>query len=470
MTAPRSDVVLPRLRSFVDGLRKNGVRTSPDEAADACAAILALGGEAFASRDALRAALSSTLVKSTTEEPVFHRLFDLHFGFALEGGPLLRGSLLDALVARGMDPARAQALVDELAEQGELMAALLAGDDDALTELLHAALQSTDLAGLQSPLQINYFASRLMTRLGVDDAERALAAAAGRAGGREGDAAQGAFDEALQRLRRAARRAVEVENEKNNLERMRRLRERSLEETPFFQLDHIGAARTQDLVDRLARRLKARVQRRTKRARRGRIDARRTLRANVGHDAVPVHVRFQRQRRDRPDIVVLCDVSDSVRSASLFMLQLVWALVDLFRRVRCFVFVDTLGEATALFRDARVEGAVARVLAGDVVNVSANSDYGTSLRQFRDHHMAALTQKTTVVILGDGRSNYRPPEDQVLDEVRRRARHVVWLATEERGTWGFGDSEMRRYARHVSVVEVVRNLRDLARAVDRLVL
>ena len=464
-------MILRRVVAFAESLRSNGVRVSPDEVADAARAIAALGGEGLLEREGLRAALAATLVKSTGEQTLFDRLFDLHFVFALQGGPLGARALHDALVARGVDAERAHELLASLHEHGEVIAALAAGDDERLTEAIRAALTTTDLSGLRSPLQVAYFASRLMTRLGVDDVERALHGLAD-GGGDEAErrAVRGAVDESLQVLRRAARRAIEAEHEKNDLARAVRARARAVEDAPFAQIPPHEIARTKDLVDKLARRLKARVRRREKAARRGRVDPRRTLRANVGTDSIPVRVRFLRRRRERPDVVVLCDVSDSVRAASVFMLAFVWSLADLFRRVRCFVFVDRIADATDVFRGARLEDAIGDVLHGVVVNVSANSDYGTSLRQFRERYMGTLSRRTTVVILGDGRSNYRPPEAWVVEEMRARARRVLWFATEERGTWGFGDSEMRAYARYADAIRVVRNLSDLARAVDRLVL
>ena len=104
-------------------------------------------------------------------------------------------------------------------------------------------------------------------------------------------------------------------------------------------------------------------------------------------------------------------------------------------------------------------------MAGDVVNVSASSDYGASLRRFHETALAAVTRKTTVIVLGDGRGNYRPHEAWVLEELHRRAKHVLWLSPEDRGTWGFGDSDMRTYLKHVDAVHVVRNLHELGKAV-----
>ena len=134
------------------------------------------------------------------------------------------------------------------------------------------------------------------------------------------------------------------------------------------------------------------------------------------------------------------------------------------------------GEVTGLFAPANgaaagaraTDAAIAAILAGDVVPVSHNSDYGRALRELFAIVGASVTRRTTVVILGDGRSNYRPPEDWVLAELRRRARRVLWLAPEDRGTWGYGDSEMPRFARHADAILVVRSATDLARALDRI--
>lgn len=150
------------------------------------------------------------------------------------------------------------------------------------------------------------------------------------------------------------------------------------------------------------------------------------------------------------------------------MLQFVYSLVDLVRRVRAFAFVDRVGEVTDLFRAFPIDVAIDRVMQGDVVSVSANSDYGRAFKELAARHLDGLTRQTTVVILGDGRTNQRAPEEWVVAEMRRRARQVVWLCPEERGLWGIGDSRMPLFARHVDRAVVVRSLSDLSRAVDRL--
>ncbi len=469
--------VLPRLHAFVAALRKNGARSAPQDVIDAARALSVLGDRALWSRDALYAALSCTLARSLAEAEIFDRVFALYFGGDAGDAPIAR-SLKDALVSRGLDPASAERVLAELRGASgagmELLAALIAGDAERLHELLEAAVETTDLEGLGSSLQVPYFTRRIMARLGVDELEGRLGAVAGGAGDREGVALAGAGAEALEQVRRLSRRAAERELQKRTVVAARRARllERDLRTLHARDIEELRV-----LVRRLAARLRARLAVRQRRATRGTVDVKRTLRASVATGGVPFSVRLARRRRRKADLVVLCDVSDSVRQASLFMLELVAALADVLGRTRSFVFVDRVAEVTALFsagggggRGRAPDAAIAAILAGDVIPVSNNSDYGRALRELFAIAGAAITRRTAVVVLGDGRSNYRAPDAWVLGELRRRARRLLWLSPEERGTWGYGDSELLRYARYADAILVVRSAADLARAIDGIAL
>ncbi|MCC7072951.1 MAG: VWA domain-containing protein [Deltaproteobacteria bacterium] len=470
-----ASAVVSRLHAFVEALRLNGARPATNDLIDAVRALQLLGDAAVATRAALHATLSCTLSRSLAEADIFDRVFELYFGATPdEGAPAMR-ALRDALLARGVDAVRAERLVAELlltsGAHHAVLDAFLAGDPERLAELVDAAIESTDFEGLRSPLQIGYFTRRLMTRLGVDEIEQRFAAAAGGAGDREGAALAGAGAEVLEQLRRRARRAAERELQKRTVVAARRaqLVDRDLRTLDARDLEELRAH-----VRRLAARLRTRLAVRQRRAARGKVDVKRTVRASVATGGVPFSVQRARRRRRRADLVVVCDVSDSVRQASLFMLELVAALADAFRRTRSFVFVDRVGEVTALFSvnghapSTAPDAAIAAILAGDVVPVSNNSDYGRALRDLYAIAGTAITRRTVVVILGDGRSNYRAPEAWVLAELRRRARRVLWLSPEERGTWGYGDSELPRYARHADAILVVRSAADLARAIDEI--
>jgi uncharacterized protein with von Willebrand factor type A (vWA) domain len=184
---------------------------------------------------------------------------------------------------------------------------------------------------------------------------------------------------------------------------------------------------------------------------------------------VPCEIVRTRRRRDRPKLVVLCDVSDSVRAAAGFLLEFTYAAQELFERTRTFVFVSELGETTRLFEREPVRVAIDRAWRGGVVGAGENSNYGRALRAFEDRHLRELDRATTVVILGDGRTNYHDASPEVLGRIRARCRALLWLCPEPRGSWAVGDSAMPRYAPRCTAVYEVSCARDLEDAARRLV-
>ena len=171
-------------------------------------------------------------------------------------------------------------------------------------------------------------------------------------------------------------------------------------------------------------------------------------------------------------VVVLCDVSDSVRAAARFLLVLVYSMQEAFSRTRSFVFVRDVAEATALFDERPIEEAVSEAFAGNLPGggpgIGASSDYGRSLAGFRDRHLDAIDRRTTVVVLGDARNNQNDPRADALKAIAQRAARVVWLNPEPRPSWGLGDSEMERYIPFCVFAAPVRSLMELREAVTRL--
>ena len=161
---------------------------------------------------------------------------------------------------------------------------------------------------------------------------------------------------------------------------------------------------------------------------------------------------------------MLCDVSDSVRNTACFFLEFVHAAQELFARARSFVFVSELGETTQLFQREPVSAAIARAWVGGVVASGDNSNYGRVLHTFAARHSKDIDRRTTVVVLGDGRTNYLDPGAEVLDGIRERAKALLWLCPEPQGQWGEGDSAMNRYAPKCTAVYEVRCAADLERA------
>ncbi len=445
------------LAGFVHVLRENGLEVGIDASVLARDALASLPAADLAAPDVVQAALRATLLPRAEDRAVFDELFARYF----RRRPRPASSIPDlAAVAaeRGLSDGAKAALAGEGALGGVF------GDGAKMAQALEQAMGRTDVSGLKSPLQVGYFAERLLQQSG---AEAQLAQWARGLDPDDRGPAEAVVRERLIQLRQLARRLMHERFELLNLDFAGALAQRSLLNAPFAQLN-ADDDELQRAIERLCRRLHARSSSRLRRSRRGRVDLRRTLRHAWRTEGVVFAPRHKRRKRERPEVLLLCDVSDSVRTASTFMLRFVHAVSDVFVRVRSFMFVADIAESTALFAEAGVDAAIDAVLGGDVVSVYENSDYGRALRQFAAGELSSITGRTSVLILGDGRTNYKDSEAWVVEEMRRRAKKVWWVCPERQENWGFGDSRMGEYARAVDEVLVVRSVRALYNLVDRL--
>lgn len=235
-----------------------------------------------------------------------------------------------------------------------------------------------------------------------------------------------------------------------------------------FRFSESERREMEEIIRRLGRRMKGARSTRRVVSHRGRIDVARTMRQSMAFDAVPFRPVLTSQRNEKPRLVVICDVSLSVRHTARFMLQLVYGLQSLFEQVRSFVFVSELADATHYFEHLCIDDAIATVFGGELIDCDANSNYGRALEMFWERHLSCVTGQTTVIVLGDGRGNGNPPNVWALEEVRRRAKHVIWLSPEPRGSWALGGSDMPLYEQVCHRTEVVRNLTQLGEATERL--
>ncbi|HZA50795.1 MAG TPA: VWA domain-containing protein [Myxococcaceae bacterium] len=460
-----------RIVEFAEVLRQNGVRVSPSEVQDAARAAAAVG---VGDRGSFRAALRATMVKRALDEEVFARAFEFFFSGAarlleavdeslarrIEEEGLLDGEELKALLAALGDLARGFSPLTEAA---------LAGDRGRLAGIFRGASLQLDLSRLETPLQAGFFSRRLLSAAGAAGMEsdlRTLEAELRARGLSEGalEIVSGRLSDLLRRVEDAARREIE----RQTRARLRRAPGATLLERDFQTLSRDELERMELAVRRLAERLKTRLVRKQRSRRRGQLNVRRTLRENLTWGAVPMVPWFRRRRAHRPEVVVLCDVSDSVRNVSRVMLLFTYTLQSLFSRVRSFVFVSDIGEVTDHFRELAVEQAVDVAVAGQRISLAANSNYGRALALFVRDHLASITRRTTVMVIGDGRNNYNPNNAWALEDIRRRCRRLVWICPEDRRNWGVGDSEMPAYARHCDRVAVVKSVSDLAGLADEL--
>jgi uncharacterized protein with von Willebrand factor type A (vWA) domain len=463
-----------KLVEFSNLLRRNGLRVSLAESMDT---FEALGVVGLGHRETLRATLRATMVKRAVDLPAFEQLFDLFFSGI---GDAVKETTAATVAALDMDDAEFQAFLERLerllrdagVELSPLARALLTADAGTLERLLREAAERSGLGDIRHGFQEGRFAHGLAGALGfagaIDELGQ-LRGALARATPADVARAEAYLARRLQDLADLVKAMVRAELARQDVSRGDQQRLQSLAEKSFYYLSEDEIRRMQEAVTKLAQRLRNVVSIRRRRARRGKFDPSDTLRKNLQYGGVPFRIVFDRRRKDKPQVMVLCDVSDSVRNVSRFMLQFVYSLQDLYSKVRSFIFVSEIGEITRLFEEHDVNQAIDAALHGNVINVYAHSDFGRAFKAFHRDYLAAVNKRTTVIVLGDGRNNYNLPHDWVLRDVRQRAKQVIWLNPENRMTWGFGDSEMDRYAPYCTLVEECRNLAQLYRVIDRLV-
>jgi uncharacterized protein len=470
--------MLDRLLEFVRLCRTNGIRVSTAEVLDLLRAVELVGIE---DPEALRGALQATLVKRRADEETFDELFGLFFfrrGEFLEKAEREGAPLVEALRQQGMSEEEIERLVALLADEASRMQPLarmgMGLRRGRIEGLIRLAGIRVDFDRLMNPLQIGFFTQHLLEALnfrGAQEELNNLESKLARAVGEE--RAKQVIEAArrnLDKVRGQVRAYVNDEFERRNVNYLEEMRKQILANKPFGAMSEAELLRLRGEVARLARKLKQMASLRRKTEKKGRLDARRTLRRALGSGGVPFVIKRKKRRVEKPRLVVLCDISDSVRHVSRFMLQFAFTLQELFSQVRSFVFVSDLGECTDLFKKFELQRAVDMAYGGGVVNVYANSNFGRAFRMFHDRYLDIVMKKTTVIVIGDARNNYNPPEAWVLEDVKARAKRVLWLNPEPPLSWAFGDSAMRDYEPFCDRVEVVNNLASLAKVVDHLVL
>jgi len=465
-----------KIIEFTGLLRQNGLRVSMAENIDGFHALTLLG---FGDRTVFKDALRATLVKRAVDASAYDELFDLYFTGL---GEIIKNSASSLMGQMQLDEAEFQRLLDSLArilEQldvnlSELAQFLLSNNTGQLEKMLREASGQAQLQNIQRSFQEGRYSHAMAQTLGLGALTEELEALKQRLDEADIDAAlrqqlQRLIEKRLQDLTDMIKRAVRAELEKQDHSLRENQRLQSLAEKSFYYLSEDEIRRMKEAVAKLAQRLKNVVAIRRRQAKRGKFDLKDTLRKNLQYGGVPFKIQFDRKVRDKPQVIVLCDVSDSVRNVSRFMLQFVYSLQDLYSRVRSFIFVSDVGEITQLFEEREINEAIEQSLTGSIINVFAHSDFGRAFRSFHRDYIAAVNNKTTVIVLGDARNNYNLPHEWVLKEIRQRAKQLIWLNPENKLTWGFGDSEMDRYLPYCDITEECRNLNQLYRVIDRLV-
>jgi len=454
-----------RIIEFVRGLRAAGVRVSVSESIDALQAVDLLG---IQDRDLFRGSLRTTLVKDADAIPVFEELFPLFFG---SGGPSLQNALEDLNAdEQEMLQAALQALSGRI--QG-LMDWLTSGEGPTKEELEELARQ----AGVQwadNPQEGRWVTRRTLQRMGFAHLEEQIQRLVQtlQEMGMSQEAIEkllGVVDANRDSLEQQVAQQVGRQIAEQRANRPKDLHGSDLMHKPFHALTEEEANMLRREVQRLVTQLRSRAALRRKRGKRGRFDSKGTIRANLRYGGVPIQLKYKK-RKLKPSLVLICDTSRSMLSVAEFMLRLTYELQDQVAKTRSFGFYSDMEEISILLVGNRPSEAVDKVL-DSFYNRGPHhyaTDLGESLNTFFSSWLDSVDGRSTVVILGDGRNNYNPPRLDLMKQLQRRARRLVWLNSEHPQQWGTGDSDMLQYAPICDSVHVVRNLAQLASAVDKL--
>jgi uncharacterized protein with von Willebrand factor type A (vWA) domain len=442
-----------QLLAFAEDLREEGIAVGTSELLDAFAAIAEVP---WTAREDFKQALAATLAKSPEDRRVFELVFERFFFRAAEA-EAARREIGDGegLTERGSEEINLDTLRRQIA------AALRDGSDAAMRDLARLAIAAFGRGEGSGVLGVDV--QRIRRSLGLrtepqpelppDDPRR-----------------DGVPREQLRRFEAHLRRELE----RGLIERTASLPPKR----PLNELDRaLPTGPTQDLaqvhkvVAQLKRRLATQGHELRGRKRHAHVDVRRTMRASLQTGGVPVELKYRPRRPRRPEIFVLCDVSTSVTSASTFFLSVLHALHDAFRKLRSFVFIERISEVTEVFERERDFRAASEAIGRDagVADISGYTDYGRVWTEFLALIEDELHPRATVIVLGDARTNGRPPRDDVFAAITAKAGRTFWLNPEPRLYWNYGDSVIAAYERHCIAFECWRTdqLEDFVKALTR---
>ncbi|HVO70922.1 MAG TPA: VWA domain-containing protein [Aggregatilineaceae bacterium] len=460
-----------RIVRFIAALRASGVRVSVAESQDAWQAVEQLG---ITDRDTFRLSLRTTLVKDADSIPTFEELFPKYFGTFTP--PLIDPQAELSPEQQQMLQELLQEMLDQLANDlQQLLEWLLSGRNPTQEELEAMAEQvGLDQIDPRSPYQARRAARRMQNLLNWEQLEELLDQLW------EMLAERGMDPETIEQLKQQVAGNEERLQQQLNQFAGQRLEDNRVDEAqkhkplqdlmnrPFNSLSASEMDLLREQVRRLAARLRTRAALRQKRGKQGKLDPKATIRANLRYSGVPFEMRFK-QRRLKPKLVVILDVSTSMRPVAEFFLRMLYELQDQVQKTRSFAFIDHLEDVTPDLTGSHIDEAVYVVLTKLPAGYY-NTDLGFSLHQFEDNFLDTVDHRTTMIVLGDGRNNYNDPALDVFNRLSRRSRKLIWMNPEYPAQWGTGDSDMLVYAPLCSELYQVRNLAQLADAIDHILM
>lgn len=439
----------------MDVLRDASINISSDEV---LSLFNALPHVSLLDRGVFRQTLKTTLVKDYTDIPVFDRCFNEFF--SVDGD--IQSSVVDTfreMNARETLQERGGMREDDVADLEQAIAdiidrltddAILGKDPEEILSLVLDELEQQGETGGGTGMMFMNARSRF---------------AMARGQGGEGEEGEGRAD-----LMNAIMNLVRERANRRRIGTSIRDREDYLLHKQIYRITPEEIKEMRELIRRFGQKLKNRISLRKKRVRHGGIDIKRTLRTSMQYGGVPFKIFHKDRKIDRPQLVVLCDISGSVNQYSRFMLLLTYTLQGLFSKVRSFAFISTMVEITPLFMEMDPERALNSIFDDTNFTYGWGSNYGKCFDQFMSEFSDSLTRKTTVLVLGDGRNNYQNPGLDSFIRMKERSRNILWLNPDRKHLWNWADSVAHLYRGHCTEMKEVNNFLDLSEFIDKLFL
>ncbi len=421
---------------FCYNLRNAGVRISVLETIDAISAIKLIG---FTDRISFKYALSTALIKSEEDILIFEKQFESFFNVKLFDLDYSDGNFD---VAKALDK-----------EWSDLTESIINKDDRQFLELFNKAIDSSRLNEMQYRTQQGMYVQKIMDQIGVKNLEEDITyLSETKIPGAQSMVS--ALEKKKKDLQEFTETYVKNQYELREGKRNKNTLENRLQDTRFADLKEHEMEDMKAIINRFVKKIYSRYSKRKKNYKKGFLDIKKTLRKNSSNDGMLFDIQWRFKKINRPDIFVICDISNSVRYASHFMLLFLYSLNETLLKIRSFVMCSDLVEVSHVFKEYEAEEALDRIYSGEDLDILLGyTDYGESFKDFKEICGKSINKKSTIIILGDARNNDTNPHIEILKEIKDKCKTLIWLNPERRLLWGTSDSEMDRYLPYCDIAE-----------------
>ncbi len=455
--------MLQTIQEFIDMLRKSGIRVSVSESIDC---LKGLNHIEFLNKDEFSSLLKSTLIKRKQDHPEFDRLFRLYFE---KHQYSIQDDSPDQISREAL-----KALENANGMFSELFRTFMQEGAQGVIPYFFQQRGSGSVPGMGSGMA-SFSTMRSKHRIKEDDWPAQVSSLVSLL--RQKGVPSLELDDFQERIENRMEHLMTlindyIEHEKTVFKKWKeKTAGEDLLKKDFWTLTENDHEAISEAIQKLVSRIKDEYALRQRRQKSGKIDIKKTLRSSLQYGGLPLEISWKRKKKSKGKIVVLCDVSNSVRNATQFMLTLLYSLQDQFSKVRSFLFVSELGEVTKFFEEYEIKAAVDEALNNADISYYSSTSYSSVLKQFYDEYFDIVNSRTTVIIIGDARNNYAiDPNDLILEKMKQKARRIIWLNPERQVLWGSGDSVIYTYKKFCNEVRECWNVGQLMEFIDDLVL